>query len=89
MNNSSKTIFFYLLFPGNCELQLSEAGGYHAVVCQRRPQLRDGHVEQAEVRGVPAQRLHHQGGHRGQEDVLHPTRCDQRADQRNYGHEAF
>lgn len=51
---TNKLLFFSPFFffslraqTGNYQLQLSKAGGIHASVCQRRPQLCDGDAEQA------------------------------------------
>ncbi|CAG01375.1 unnamed protein product, partial [Tetraodon nigroviridis] len=52
------------------------------------PQLCDSHADQTEVRGLPAQRLHRQGGHHRKEDVLHPARCGEHPDQGEHQHEA-
>ena len=88
--NLTELSFFFLCNspPGNRQLQLPQARGHHASVRQRRPQLRDGDAEQVEVWGLPAQRLHHPGGHRGEEDVLHPAWRRERHHQVQQGDEA-
>lgn len=73
---------------GNHKLQLQEAGGFYAPLCQCRSQLCDINVDQAAVRGVSARRLHHPGGHHWQEDVLHPARGGERPHQRQQGDQA-
>lgn len=73
---------------GNRQLQLSQAGGHHAIVRKRRPELCDGDAQQAEVRGLSAQRLHHPRRHRGEEDVFHSAWRRQRDHQVQQGDEA-
>lgn len=74
---------------GNRKLQLSQAGGVHAAVCQRWAKLCDGHADQVAFRGVPAARLYYKRGNHWEENVLHPARSLQRHHQGHPGYETF